>query len=258
MTNHQESVEVSYRESHKAAGKGKEYHDIFQSNGLLYAMWQLEQDALSNIVDQEYLGSVENYLDFACGTARVTTFMSGLVKHANGVDISAEMLSQARQNAPGVNFLHGDITSDPTVLGDRVFDLITAFRFFPNAEPALRNQVMSVLVDRLSVGGLLVFNNHLNDSSLRHKLFFKLKRKLFGTLLGEGVSHSMTIDEVEQLAGSHGLEIVRRYPIGHLPMTEKVYLYPRGPLIAIERFLAKHVGSERSAQYVLYACRRKP
>lgn len=248
-----QSTDVSYRESHKA--KGEDYQELFESNGLLHSLWQLEQIALRDIADKEFEGQVPGYLDFACGTGRIVRFVSQFADDSTGVDISPEMLAEANRRTNGVTFIEGDLTQDD-LIGDKRFDLITTFRFFPNAEPELRDAVMAVLVRHVKPGGLIVFNNHLNSSSLRHMLFFHLKRRLFGTALGEGVAHSMTRQEVRDLASRHGLEIVRTYPIGHLPMTEKVFLRPRSVLLAIEKFLFKFVGSERFAQYVLYACRR--
>lgn len=248
-------TDTSYRESHTKEGKGHDYRENFVANGLLAVLWELEKMALQDIADQQFAGRIPSYLDFACGTGRITGHVSQLADESTGVDISPAMLSEAKTNVTNVNFVEGDLTADDFLV-ERTYDLITAFRFFPNAEPALRNQVMAAIVAHLKPDGLVVFNNHLNSTSLRHAIFFRLKRKLFGTRLGKGVSQTMTRDEVDDILKQHKLEIIKSYAIGHLPMTEKVYLWPRSLMLAIEKFFYRHVKSERYAQYVMYVCRR--
>lgn len=47
----------------------------------------------------------------------------------------------------------------------------------------------------------------------------------------------MSILEVTELVYSHGLEIVCKSPIGHLPMTEKVHIVPTILMQLIESIL---------------------
>ena len=62
-------------------------------------------------------------------------------------DTEAELALVRDYVAARATLVEGDLTREP-LLGERRFDLVTAFRFFPNAEPALRRDVMAALVRR--------------------------------------------------------------------------------------------------------------
>ncbi len=64
---------------------------------------------------------------------------------ATGIDVSASMLAVARQSAPSAEIVEGDPTRED-LLSERHFDLITAFRSFPNAEDPLREAAMAARV----------------------------------------------------------------------------------------------------------------
>ena len=64
-------------------------------------------------------------LDIGCGAGvPVTQALSGRFA-VTGVDISSEMVRQARANVPGATFIHGDITS--VDFPDSSFDAVVAF-----------------------------------------------------------------------------------------------------------------------------------
>ncbi len=65
------------------------------------------------------------------------------------------MFEHAIKNSPDVTFIEADLTQND-ILENRQFDLITTFRFFPNAESELRDQVMKKLVKHLDVNGLII------------------------------------------------------------------------------------------------------
>lgn len=254
MSINDNNTNLSYRESHKE--KGEDYHLILQNNRLSSTFWEIEKSYIVKIINNYFNGRVDSYLDFACGTGRVTQFVKQFSKHTLGVDISASMLKCAINNSPDVTFIEGDLTQE-NIVGDKKFNLITAFRFFPNAEPKLRDEVMTRLVEHLNSDGLIIFNNHLNRSSLRQLFFWRIKKSLFGDMLGKGYGHTMSISEVNNLIETHGLEVAYKLPIGHLPMTEKVHIVPAKLMFIIESFFTKFIGSEKLSQNVIYACKFK-
>jgi len=100
-----------------------------------------------------------DYLDFATGTGRVISFLKDLVDTSLGIEISSVMAERAERWS-GARILCRDITA-PNVPCEGKYDFITAFRFFLNAEPALRTVALKVLASRLrDRGSCLVFNNH--------------------------------------------------------------------------------------------------
>lgn len=236
---------VNYRESHKK--KGQDYHKFFIESPHTAMLWQLEQKVLKKILDKYFTAAKPQYLDFACGTGRILAFMEKLVKSATGVDVSTSMLEIARSNVDSATIIEADITCE-NALEEKKFNLITAFRFFPNAEPKLRKEVISTLVKYLDSDGLLVFNNHMTNKSLA---------RTFMRLFGKGKGHTMSDEEVRELASVAGLEVIKKYPLGILPLNDK-FMPPAGWLISkIESVFSKIPGVSILAQDIIYVCKRR-
>jgi len=238
----------SYRESHQA--KGVDYDDSFRTEPFRAMLWRIEQRVLERLISELLPKGIDNYLDFACGTGRVLRFLGQGAQSVTGVDVSESMLEVARQKSPGAEFVFGDLTREP-LLADRQFDLITAFRFFPNAENALRRDAMEALVRHLKPSGVLIFNNHTNATSL--------PRRIAGPL-GRGSQSPgyrlMAREEAEHLATEAGLRITKQVPIASLPMTERHLLRPLWLFESIERLLTRVPATLSIAQDIIYACRR--
>lgn len=209
-------------------------------------MWRWEKTVLDSIA-QARLGQSARHLDFACGTGRVLAHFAGKVQASTGVDVSASMLEVARREIPAAEIIQADITR-ADALGGRQFELITAFRFFPNAEAELRREVMEVLASLLAPGGILIFNNHLKRNSAAHYA---------ERLIGRDRKRRMTPDEVAQMVGAAGLKIVEIRTHGVLPMTERFVPLPLGVLAAVEAFSSKLRPLRTFAQNWIYACERK-
>ena len=157
------NMATDYRASH--LGKGEDYDRDLSRGDFDEYMTQQESRILREIVSKNYPDRIGRYLDFACGTGRVT---SQLEKHADksfGVDVSDSMVSQARTKCEATKFYVQDITA--AALGIEQVDLISAFRFFGNAQDDLRVAVLKSLRQLLKDDGVLVFNNHRNPSSIR-------------------------------------------------------------------------------------------
>lgn len=157
-----------YRNSFQDVEKVGRYEDkTFGPNSYGDLLWEEEREWLSDFLNRRNLRSPETaYLDFACGTGRVISHLQAAVGRSVGVDISAEMLHVARKKVPRARFLQMDVTAPGSVLPGR-FDLITAFRFFLNAQPALREAALEKLAGALAPGGRLVINVQANVPSHR-------------------------------------------------------------------------------------------
>jgi predicted TPR repeat methyltransferase len=197
---------ISYRESHKREGKGKDYDAHYSEMPHRRFLWEREQLVLSNILKTYFKGHEIHLLDFACGTGRITSFLESKVTTSVGVDVSDAMLEEARKKLPNTKLIKADILRD-NILTGRKFNLITAFRFFLNAEPELRHAALRALVPLLEKDGCFVFNNHRNINSPLIRLQSRQKK---------GNLNYMTIKNMHDLVNSVGLEIVRIYPIGLL------------------------------------------
>src|SRR5262245_59549689 len=79
----------------------------------------------------DLLGPVDGQrvLDVACGHGRTTRELAHRGADAVGVDISARLIAKARESeedAPlGVRYIHADVTTPTTPLGDGQFDAVT-------------------------------------------------------------------------------------------------------------------------------------
>ncbi len=200
---------ISYRESHKYAAKGAEYEAYYQNKAWQRFLWSREQEIILRILEKYFAGRDIHLLDFACGTGRITEFLENRVKTSTGVDVSGSMLTIAREKLKRTEIIEADITTR-NVLKPRKFNLITAFRFFLNAEPELRFAAIKALAELLDEDGYLVFNNHQNSGSPWIKLRYAHYRKKNP----EGTFNVMSIEQMKKLAEGAGLEIVEIYPVG--------------------------------------------
>src|SRR3974377_642235 len=149
----------SYVLSHMAPEKGATYDAMYVSDPWQRRLWRREQEILSHIVHRLYQGREIRLLDFACGTGRIASILEGQVHSTTGVDVSDSMLAVARSKLTRTRLAQTNLIEDNVLAGEQ-FNLITAFRFFPNAEPELRKRALGILATLLSPDGYLVFNNH--------------------------------------------------------------------------------------------------
>jgi SAM-dependent methyltransferase len=215
---------MSYKDSHKYAQKGAEYEAFYQMQPWEGFLWSREQKIILKILEKYFKGRDIHLLDFACGTGRITSFLEDRVTTSTGVDVSGSMLAVATRKLKRTEIIKADITTE-NVLQGRKFNLITAFRFFVNAEPALRCAAMQALAGLLSEDGYFVFNNHQSYGSPWIKLRWLRHRQINP----QGIFNVMTIGQMRELVECVGLEIVELYPAG--------FFHP--PKIAIPRAVSR-------------------
>jgi ubiquinone/menaquinone biosynthesis C-methylase UbiE len=241
--------EYSYRDSHKYTGKGHEYEAYYETQPWQRFLWSREREIILRILEKYYQGRDIHLLDFACGTGRITSLLESRVTTSAGVDVSGSMLAIARQKLKRTEIIEADVTID-NVLQGRKFNLITAFRFFVNAEPALRSAAMAALAKLLSEDGYLVFNNHQSYGSPRIKLLYMRHQQKNP----QGIFNVMTIDEMKKLVGDAGMEIVELYPVGffHPP----IIAVPQLLVSVIENICCKFESLARFSESPIAVCRK--
>ena len=234
-----------YRYSHMAKGKGQNYDNSFRKYSYRNILWSLEKKILENILRDNFSNKKVNYLDFACGTGRVISHLCDKVGNATGVDISNEMLKVARINVKNAVLIEADITNKD-VLGETKFDLITAFRFFPNAQSELREEAIKLLAKHLKNDGVLVLNNHRNASSL----YFRVLSLLNKSNEGEG----MTEEDIHKLLDSACLKIKKKYGIGILPIVDNYSKVPKFIVLYFEKIFMNLGLFKKLCQNNIYVC----
>ena len=246
----------SYVESHLR--RGFDYDDTFTTMPHRAVVSRLERRLLRRIVNARFQDQPVHHLDFACGTGRILEMLSSITDSCTGLDVSASMLGVAHDRLDGVELIEGDLTRTDCLAGRR-FDLVTAFRFFPNAEPPLRRDALRAIVQHLAPEGMLIWNNHLHYGSLARRIAVALGRA--GATQEQGVRYGalgrgMSRTEAYDLAAAAGLRVEREYPLAVLPFTDRHMLRPAGVLEGLE-ILLSHVGFlVPLAQNLVYVCRR--
>ena len=192
--------EGDYRRSH--LDRGSDYDTAIESTPFDAYMARVERDLLLEIVAGLFPHGIPRYLDFACGTGRVTQVVGGLARQSVGVDVSASMVERAKAKCPETRFILHDLTLEPLAIGP--FDLVTTFRFLGNAQPALRSAALRALHDLVEPGGHLIVNNHRNPASLHNRML---------RLRGKADNEGLTYRHLRDLLASTGFEVVRAYAI---------------------------------------------
>ena len=190
-----------YRDSHR--GRGPTYDRTIFSTPLDAYADKWEAYHLSHVLAKLHPERIPRYLDFACGTGRITQRVEGLSQESYGVDISESMLAVARNKCQRTKFVCVDLTREDPDLG--LFDVVTSFRFFGNAQDELRAAALSAISRRMRPGGHLIINNHRNPRSL-----MALVRRMATGLHEMDLPHT----KLKSLLAVHGFDIVQRHPIG--------------------------------------------
>ena len=225
---------MSYREQFFSADAARFYDERQYKRGSYSdVLWSIEREQLDVVLGDR---ADFDYLDFACGTGRVLRHVTARASSARGIEISLAMAERARVTAPNALIECRDITATGSSVEGR-YDVITAFRFFLNAEPTLRRAALQQLRDRLrGPQSILILNNHGNLVS--HKAIFALPHwvKKRGRRLQEG--NLMSHRSVLRLARDAGIEISREAGCGFLG-GRLAALLPERSVRRFERWFAR-------------------
>ena len=219
-----------YTSSH--FNKGEDYHLRFENLPGRKNIWNLEKEIINIFLDGK---KIIDHLDFASGSGRIAKFLEKNVNKQYLLDSSKKMLefSKTILTSNNATFIHGDFSK---ISLDKKFDLITAFRFFPNAEPFLRKEAMEFISKNLNENGILIFNNHKNFWSIP----FFLDRLTFRSN-GFGMTHK----EIIELVKNCNLKIYQYRSVGLITNKEKSLIIPWALITKLEnlffRIFSKHL-----------------
>ena len=223
---------MDYRYSH--VGKGADYDNALSVDALSIYMTEIESEILSMILPRLFSAKIPRYLDFACGTGRITQLIENLAEESYALDISRSMIDQARQKCSNTTFIVADFTAQDIDID--LVDLVTAFRFFGNAQDELRISALHAINGVMREGAYLILNNHRNPWAMQNILYrlsggepsmvdlswVKIKRMLAVTgfraerIFGIGwwiFRHGLNRAEVLNSRGAKVLEPMSRFPL---------------------------------------------
>jgi SAM-dependent methyltransferase len=236
---------ADYRGSHATPGYAGIYGRTYEQ-GYYRAQWdRIERPLLERVLRREHEAGARRLIDFACGTGRITSVASEIFPDVTGVDVAAEMLEVARVQCPTARFECIDLTRQPFSAGA---DVVTAFRFFLNAEPGLRREALAAIRRILApTRGALIANVHVNAASPLG-LAYRLRNAARGRL----TANALSPDQMTGLLADTGfaVESVEFYSV--LPRIG--WWFPRWldrAMTPVERWGRKHPVVARRAQSFL-------
>jgi SAM-dependent methyltransferase len=231
-------------------------HDALHYDRVVYGhgsydtwLWDLERKYILELVDR-YVGHRPRYLDFACGTGRIIAALEHRAGESTGVDIAEDMVALARRKLTDSRLVVGDLTVDDA-LAPGPYDLVTAFRFFLNADDNLRERALAVIHRALAEDGVLVLNLHGNSASLR-TLSLLLRR--IRPHDGPRPRH-LSFYGLRRLLRQYGFEVVEVRGYGFLTAGWQRLFGPRAGL-ALER-LGRRGPLRFLAVHLLVVCRKR-
>jgi SAM-dependent methyltransferase len=133
---------------------------IAQGYDQIAAQWASDSFPKENGISQHeraiaFLKEKRSALDIGCGSSgRLIDLLLTHGFHVEGVDISQQMLSPARERHPDVNFYHADICKW-TIPGK--YDLISAWDSIWHVPLSEQEHVMTKIVESLESGGVFIF-----------------------------------------------------------------------------------------------------
>jgi SAM-dependent methyltransferase len=222
----------TYKDSHTGQDYGKTY-DAYLENKFESFIYDLEQITLKKIFKKHYPKGIKSSLDFACGTGRLTKVIEPYTKENHGLDISKDMIAVAKKKAKKTTFIVGDITTKKNLLKGKQYDLVTAFRFFLNAEHSLRVKALKGITPH--IGNKFICNIHMHRSSIIGFQFY-LRKILFNE---KKIQKTITMSYMRKILKRNGLHIIETYPLAHIPSTLNHLPLPKKILKNIELFLTK-------------------
>ena len=197
-------------------------------------LWEIEKDILRDLLKTRIHNENLRYLDFACGTGRIVSFIAPYAVNSTGIDVSAEMLARARERSPGTLFFRKDISSEDVIEG--TYDLVTSFRFLSNVDSLTRTSALLALCARMDSSAILVINTHTNPVS--YKMFFLAWHAARGILGGNLHTRYLSTNAMRQTLSATGFEVVETIGYGFIP-GKLLRLIPWHIALGLERFFRR-------------------
>lgn len=229
----------NYSTSHLHAGEP--YQARFRDRPGRAFMWLMEQDLIKDIFSGLAPGRA---LDFATGTGRIASELEKCLPECelHGIDISDDMLAMARTKCRRVAFHAMDGRLALSEFGREAFDVVSAFRFFPNADPQLREDAAEQIAELTRHGGYVVLNNHRNFWSTSY-IAMRAARNTSG-------NYGSRNADIEHLFLKRGFVRVRKYSLGVWPQTDFRCALVSWPVAsALERFNMRYFSGLHTLGY---------
>lgn len=263
-SNNNQSYNSSYAQLYLNNSKIAEKYNQAISNKFEEFIWSLEKHFLHSIF--KYMNTKQmNYMDYACGTGRIVSFLSREYefKRIVGSDISDIMLEGAKKESPNnhIGFIRLNVAENNGEFKESL-DVVTSFRLFLNLEDNNRLIILKGLNKIIKENGVLIVNNHMNRFSLKGLVAFCFHHILKRPLKHEkkqnkkSVINTMTEPHFKRLLRESGFIVEKVYRFSLLPGHNNFLLLPSKPLYYLEIFLAKVPILNLFSKDQIYVCRK--
>lgn len=125
----------------------------------------------------EKVGDAGIVCDLGCGPGQIAGFLQSVGALVCGVDLSPEMIKQARLLNPTIPFQTGDMMNLETV-ADNSFGGIAAFYSIVNIPPESMPKVFAEMFRVLRPAGVLLIAFHIGEETIRLEEFLNKKVSL--------------------------------------------------------------------------------
>jgi 2-polyprenyl-3-methyl-5-hydroxy-6-metoxy-1,4-benzoquinol methylase len=186
---------------------------------------QKQLDAASQEIisrTKEYLNADDYVLDFGCATGIKALELARVIKHIQGLDISAEMVGEAIKrknlaNVTNVSFSHGTIYKED--LEKASFDKIVAYSIIHLLEDS--EKVIQRINELLKPGGLFISETACFNEKMNFKTRVEFTAYRFMKRLGLFPLHlnMFKTTDIEQLISSQNFNIIKSEPLFFNGMT---------------------------------------
>ena len=164
------------------------------------------------------------------------------------------MLEKAKTKLSNVKLVNIDINSENVDSYKSKFKVITAFRFFLNADNELKRKTFKQLSCFLADDGVLVFNIHGNSKSLRffYVMLFNMKKRLVKLLFNKSENifsykKQTSVSEIKKYLEASNLEIIEIISYSFLTkalfmiIPRKLFLFLENKLVSRSRLNGTHL-----------------
>jgi SAM-dependent methyltransferase/ribosomal protein S18 acetylase RimI-like enzyme len=173
----------------------------------------------------EKAGGSGLFCDLGCGPGQIAGYLRGRGAQACGIDLSAEMVRQARRLNPEIPFQQGDMRALSEV-EDNTYGGIAAFYSIIHIPRPSVVEVLREMKRVLRSRGALLLTFHIGEKTLH-----------LDEWLGEEVSLDFHFFETEEMKGYLGVagfeleEVIERDPYPDIEaQTRRAYVFARKPL----------------------------
>ena len=167
-------------------------------------------------------------LEVGCGPGQVAGYLAEHGVIMTGLDLSPNMVAEARARQPDIQVVQGSFTVPPMPRGgdprDPGWALVTAWYAFVHLAPSELVPTMAALVRVLRRGGVLALATHVGNE-IRHP----------GSICGVATDLDFVLHDADAIvaaaaaAGLVDIEWYRRSPLPQEASTERLYLLGRRP-----------------------------